>query len=206
MAKQHVITIDGSSTTASTSPVNWADKYHIQTVKTIDSYHNRAVSGSVLSDLVSRLSAVAGDYSDTSINILMMQIGANDLVPAELAASHGNSVTQWRDNVAIFLTNVKAARLGWLIGLTTLNPRDVTGFNTNRNIANPLIRAFEGSLCHFILDFAAHATYGVDGAAFNTNYYSDGTHPTDLVQQSMADTTLPIVDRLIDRVFLGRSS
>lgn len=194
MAK--VLIATGSSTTASGSPLNWADKYHNQTAVSIDTWHNYAVGGAVLSDTAGQLSTINANFSAGGRNVLMMQIGANDLLPAQLASAHGNSVTQWRTDVATFLSNIRAAN-AWTIGLTTLNPRDVSGFNTNRNIANPLIRNFQSEgLCNFILDFAAHPTYGVDAAASNTSYYPDGTHPSDIVQQSMADTTQPIVDAL----------
>jgi lysophospholipase L1-like esterase len=193
MAK--IIVATGSSTTASIDPLNWADRYHQQYLKPNDVWRNYAFGGSVLSDMVAQLPTIDADYRGAT-SILIMQLGANDLLPDQLAIAHGGSVAKWGHDVADFLSDIQAAK-AWTIGLTTLNPRTDIGFNANRTVGNSIVRAFEGGLTSFTLDFAAHPIYGVDDAADNASYYPDGTHPSDVVQQAMADTAESLLSRLM---------
>lgn len=197
---------DGSSSMVSNYPTSWLEVYKPISAYSIDALHQQAVGGSVLADLVTRLSTVTSNLH-SGWNGIVCQIGANDLLPATLAANHGNSVTQWAsDVVANYLLPLAAIiRSTGPVVLTTVQPRDITGFNTNRNIANPIIRGWATSgLIDGVIDMAADPVMGPDAACNNLSLYSDGTHPTQVGTNNDAVIIKTYFDPIITRTQFRR--
>lgn len=137
--------------------------------------NNFAISGSSIANLNSRAPMVDAVIPASPLAgqkfVLHVLLGANDL-----GGGGGTGlVAPFLTNLAAYLDARRAA--GWKIVLGTILPGTGSGFNTNRNLANPTLRTWLGVHCDAIADFAADPTIGTDAAASNTTYYSDGQHP-----------------------------
>lgn len=147
----------------------------------------RAVAGSTLANLVSRAAVdnqiIPADKGNTTY-VLSVLIGTNDL------SSYPGGGAAYITALQSYLTTMKTGR--WTICLATIPPRNDATFNTNRAIVNSWIRssAVAGGYADVIADYASDPTYGTDAAAANPLYYSDGIHPTALVNQAFATSYL----------------
>lgn len=134
---------------------------------------NFAASGATLDNGANSLTNRAAMVDELRLgqtNVLSILIGANDL--GSLTATQ---TTNWVARLKTYCDARQA--LGWRISLCTILPRTTAGFNTQRNIANDLIRA-DTSFYDSLADLAADTTIGEDADASDGTYYSDGTHPT----------------------------
>lgn len=133
---------------------------------------NFAASGATLDNGANSLTNRAAMVDELRLgqtNVLSILIGANGM-PATAAET-----TNWVARLKTYCDARQA--LGWRISLCTILPRTTAGFNTQRNIANDLIRA-DTSFYDSLADLAADTTIGEDADAADGTYYSDGTHPT----------------------------
>lgn len=131
---------------------------------------NFAVSGSAITDLVSRGATVDLGYRAGATNILTVLIGANDL------GGYAGGESAW---FAALMSYVSARRsVGWKVGVCTVLPKNDATHNTRRNIVNPQIRSAVGTQIDFVIDFDTDAQMGIDNSftAFPANW-TDGTHP-----------------------------
>lgn len=131
----------------------------------------RAISGSAITDLETRaasVDAVLPGYVTGRKFILSVMIGRNDLL------SLGTST--YLTNLASYCDDRRAA--GWTVVVCTILPSTESGFNTARNTVNTTLRTWVGTHCDALVDFDTDPTIGADEAAEDTDYYSDGTHPT----------------------------
>lgn len=142
---------------------------------------NLGVSGSTIANLVSRVARVndiVPPVKGARKFVFTAMDGANDI--ATLGAS-----TYLANLDAYINTSITASYNGKIVG--TVLPNANAAINTQRNLANPVLRTWPGSAkCTSIMDFASDATYGTDAAGANTAYYPDGTHPTTTVQLQLA--------------------
>jgi lysophospholipase L1-like esterase len=140
-----------------------------------------ATDGALLVDMLGRQSTVVAAFKD-GLNILFIQAGQNDL--------RSMSASMWlpafSDYLAKFQDAIKSSGKLVRLGISTHNTRNETLFNTKRAIADPALRPFpsEGK-CDFVVDWAAHPTWGPDAAAANQTLYPDGTHPSQAGQSNM---------------------
>lgn len=138
-----------------------------------------AVSGSFLSDMIARGTAVDSAFTVTraTTKVLSILIGAN----IDMAV---NPAT-WVADLKAYCLARKAATSGLKIVIGTLLPRTLTNFNALRNSINTLIHA-DPSFYDGLADYAANGTIGCDACAANATYYGDGLHPTAAGQAIMA--------------------
>lgn len=99
----------------------------------------------------------------------------------------GVSVSQFIATYTTYLTAVRAAGYS-LIGVGTLLPSTISGYNIKRNAANAIMATWPGAgICDFLFDFAADPIMGPDAAASDTTYYIDGIHATTAGQAILKD-------------------
>lgn len=105
-------------------------------------------------------------------NVVIIFEGSNDLY-------YGASAATTLANLLEAYALQCAACPGAIVGVGTILPRSQLAtpptFNADRATVNTGLRAALGSR---VVDFAANATMGPDGASDNVTYYQDGTHPT----------------------------
>ncbi len=142
---------------------------------------NYAVAGSVLADLVARSTIVNSipPPNRSGRKFILSVLVASDLQTAI-------DVPAWVADIATYLDAARAA--GYIVIICTILPRTTSGFNTRRNIANPLLRALVGPHADACCDFDANPVMGPDAAASNPTLYSDGIHPTSDVGQPILET------------------
>lgn len=144
-----------------------------------------AVAGSGITDLSSRAAAADGRLTPAKTTpVYWCLIGANDL----------NNAATWVASLKTFLQARQAA--GWKVCLATVLPRTAVGFNALRATANASILA-DPTFYDAIASFGSEQTVGTDAAASDTDYYSDGTHPTALGHAYLAATCEPALRQIL---------
>jgi hypothetical protein len=136
-----------------------------------------AVGGSGIAGMVTRAATLSLPAAPGRDCILSVLIGRADLV------GYSGGTSAWLAALAAYCDARRTE--GWTVVVCTLLPSTLSGFNTERAIANTEIRLWDtggstvaGIHADAICDFAADVTMGPDAAASDTTYYSDGTHPT----------------------------
>lgn len=129
-----------------------------------------AVAGNTLSDLNSRAALLDSFIVAGRSNVLFVLDGHNDIV-----GGTPTPATNWVASYKTYCNARKAA--GWKVVIGTLLPSSDSAFNTQRNIANILLKA-DSSFYDGLADFAANSTIGDDADGSNTTYYPEATHPS----------------------------
>lgn len=165
---------EGDSITATGSPKSYAYLSGVNhSPATIGV--NYAVSGSLITDLVTRATNVDAIIPTEKTGrkfILSVLIGANDIGQSKT----NGELDTWLSSVASYCDARRAA--GWLVIICTITPSSSASRNSNRNYVNPIIRTWVGTHVDAVADFAADATVGTDAAGSNATYYPDGLHPS----------------------------
>jgi lysophospholipase L1-like esterase len=145
-----------------------------------------AVSGSKISDLVSR-AATVDSYLPASKNgrqyILHLFVGTNDIFALTIPdATLSADVTAITNSLATYIAARRAA--GWdkiVVGtlLDRTNGTDGgTQFETAQSQFNGTVRGWVGTTIDAVSDFAANASLGAAGAANNATNFGDKIHLT----------------------------
>jgi len=125
-------------------------------------------------------------------NVAVIWMGTNDI-------SGGLTGAQGYQNligaVRVYRETLQDQK-GYKIILVSMLSR--TGFDSEKNAFNALLRAGWSEFADGFADCAADLNIGADGASTNLAYFVDGIHPTTLAQQ---DDIAPIIQRAINRLF-----
>jgi lysophospholipase L1-like esterase len=157
-------------------------------------FTNRAVSGSCIDagspDLAERAS-VDDALKQGGLNILSVLIGANDLGIYNLsAATYETAFTTW--------LNARVAA-GWIVVVQTITASDPTqhaSLEASRGAANTWIKAQEGVLYDYLVDYTP-TIMDLQATAQNLTYYaSDGIHPTAAGHSILLGTFGPVINAI----------
>lgn len=134
-------------------------------------YANQAVSLDTTITMLSR-----ANFTDAMLdtrnasNWLTVLCGKNNLLVLSMSAADTFS------QLAEYCQYRRAA--GWKVGICTLLPSTIPGYNALRNAVNALIVANWTTFADALIDLAANPDIGPDLAAGDLTYYSDGSHLT----------------------------
>lgn len=138
-------------------------------------FANYAVGGSSFTDHNVRrpsILAVPAGVGSGEQSLFTIYAASNEL------SKVGVSVSDFLNTYVEYITAIRNAGYD-LIGVGTLLPTTIAGYNTKRNEANTTIYTWPGTgFVDFLFDFAADSTLGPDAAASDTMWYIDGIHPT----------------------------
>lgn len=155
----------------------------------------RAISGSVLADLVTRAAGTDALLVGGVRNVLSVILG-NDNFHAY--TNYGGSRTAYVAAVASYLDARRAA--GWKVVLCATCPRtdasiySRVGFNTDNHLSNATFSTWVGTHCDAYCDFMADPVMGPDAAAADTTLYVDGTHVTTLGAHNLTAIITPFLN------------
>lgn len=190
LAEGDSITIGSVGTTLLT----YANTYPAIASPGLSTFNNTAVSGSQISDVVSRRTADNALKSGTYLNVMSLDIGANDLNVF---------------SAATFLTNFAAAcdtirADGWTLVLSTVlhrgsYPGTDPAFNSRVDTANATIRTWVGTHCDALVDWET-TIMGITVNSFDTALFPDGLHPSALGHSYM----LPAYSAVVNGISVGR--
>lgn len=163
-----VLLAEGDSITSPKSVVYYASAF--AAARSTITFHNKAVAGSVLKNLIDRRD---GDLA-LKPDVLTVFVGANDFGPD--AVTYAQRVF---DYVAPFRA------LGTKVYIATVLPRNIAQDNMVPAVRNAERRKYAqlmqdavGKRIDGVIDFGRAPIIGDDGAPFNTQIYGDGLHPT----------------------------
>lgn len=149
---------------------------------------NVAANGSQIEDLIAQEAATASNYVADAINVLAIEIGANDFA----AIDNPTNDATFADLLA-YCSRMRA--LDFKVCLWTILPRaGVPNFETNRGRYNPEIRAAVGDSIDAFIDGDQDALMGPVAQASDAEFYADGTHPTTLGTAHLARIAAPVFD------------
>lgn len=153
---------------------------------------SNAIAGSRISgsapSLLAREATSLAKFRAGAMNVLMIEIGANDF-------STSNSATNDAAIAALLAYCDRARMRGFYVCLFTLLPNTSgSTFENNRTTYNPQIRAAVGVNIHACIDIAADSIMGPQAAASDTALFSDSTHPTSVGHGHMARIAAPVLD------------
>lgn len=148
-------------------------------------------SPTLLGDDAAKLAALAAGRGSAA-RVLVVWVGTNDL-------ALGRSAAQVTADLWTYCDAARAA--GWKVIVCTLIDRTDQGagqatFNSNRATVNSNVTSQWSSHADYLLDFAANANLGPNGAANNTTYFNaDKVHLTAL---SYSSVLLPLVQTAVE--------
>jgi chitodextrinase/lysophospholipase L1-like esterase len=149
--------------------------------------HKFAAGGQQFTDLTSQSPTYLVPYDDplNTKQIVFAMSGPNDILSGGLTAAQAYS------NAADFFATVPG---GWIKGIGVPLPNTFTEpFATTMEDLRTLVRANSGGY-DFVVDWVTHSSHFNNPA--DTTYYADGTHPTAVLAQEMADIMVPIIEGL----------
>lgn len=153
-----------------------------------------AIQGNAGNSLTGREAIVAANFQANTLNLLSVEIGANNFSSAVAATNDADMAA-----LAAYCSRMRTR--GFYVVVWTLLPRGTGStvfatFNANRATYNPQYRAMVGVNCHACIDIAADSIMGPDAAANDaTLYQADGVHPTGgLGQGHMTRIAAPVLD------------
>lgn len=163
-----VVVAEGDSITSPGSIGYYASAY--ASTRPSITFHNEAVGGSGLKTLLTRRDAALALKPD----ILTVFVGANGFGP--------DAVT-YAEQVFAYVAPFRA--MGTKVYVATVLPRNIANDpvspafrNAERRKYAQIIQDAVGTRVDGIIDFGRAPIIGDDGAAFNTQLFSDGVHPT----------------------------
>lgn len=149
-------------------------------------YRNSAIGGTRI-DQAASTDLIGLDYDKIAgvRNIVTLFSGTNDIAQGASAATVQSRIQSW--------CSARYAA-GWnKVVVATILPRNVVGFETVRITVNTWLRANYLTFCDGLADVGGDAVIGNASNLGNTQYYSDGIHPTALghtLMQPYFQTTL----------------
>lgn len=184
------IQTEGDSITAPQSFINYPEKiYDYYITNGINSYvKNNAVSGSKTTEVLDRINNVVSRYDDRVTNIFTLMIGFNDLNQG--TAQFNTSITMAR----VIDICQRVRKVGYKVVVQTVLNNATSGTQTRINDFNSRLRINYTEFAD-----ALHDAQAIPHAAdpTNTTYYSDGTHPTAVLAQEIADSLRAVITTII---------
>lgn len=162
---------------------------------------NRAVSGYRVANLVASHSTAVDTLfaanTAAPTRVLIVQIGTNNLYDGTAAATIAS-------DLASYIDARKAATTGLKVVAYTITPRSdastPAAFETNRPTLNTTIRGWVGTRLDKVVDMAALDPWDAAGDQWNTNFFIDMVHWTNLTQTSAGLALKRALDAIITGV------